>query len=430
VASPQVGTAGGHHLVNGVRSTVLSTVAAGVGSLVRIPLTIAAIGVSGYGALSTICGLFGWVWFIPTGARSAAGAVAVSPAHDQVDPSTVARAVTRSTFRHAAPVVGLLALLVFVLPWHTLVDHDRTMTGPTLGGVLIACIVIAMVSVPGAALLGVYTTRGGFRDQNAAILVGICVTTAMTVAAYAVGLGPAWFTVVWVASLAVPALPVSAWRLRSLAGHRYGRAQDVGTISGSSLWIAAGQQLASGFDLVIISVVLGSRQAAVYGLVSRLLQLALMPVIGALPVLLRSAGHARAAGLPRGRRGARRLTLLVAGLQCAGLVVFVVLGGWACRLLSAGHIAPPTSLLAAAAGWGVTETLRRCLMSASATPHGLRHWRTSNLGFAVPNLILSVILTRSVGVSGPMLGSLIAVGGMVAVAAWRLGPELKVVFGP
>jgi hypothetical protein len=425
----QVGTAGRHHLVSGIQSTVLSSVAAGVGSLVRIPLTIAAIGVPGYGALSTICALFGWVWFIPAGARGAAGAVAVSAGHEHGDPSTLARAVTRTTFRHAASVVGVLALLVFFLPWHTLVDPSHTMTGPTLMLVLFACIAIALASVPGAALLGVYTTRGGFRDQNVAILVGIGVTTAMTAAAYVVGVGPAWFTVIWVASLAVPALPMAAWRLRTMAGPAYTGTRDVGHISGSSLWIAAGQQFASGFDLVIITVVLGSGQAAVYGLVTRLVLLALTPVIGALPVLTRSAGQARAAGLPRARRATRHLTLLVAGLQCAGLAVFVVLGGWACRLLSSGHITAPTSLLVASAGWGVTETLRRCLMSATATTQGLRHWRISNLGFAVPNLVLSVALTRSVGVSGPMLGSLVAVGGMVAVATWRLGPELKVVFG-
>lgn len=425
----QVGTAGRDHLASGIQATVLSSVAAGVGSLVRIPLTIAAIGVPGYGALSTICALFGWVWFIPAGARSAAGAVAVSPTLEHTDPSTVARAVTGSTFRHAAPVVGLLAVLVFILPWHTLVDPDHTMTGPTLVVVLFACIAIGMASVPGAAFLGVDTTRGRFRDQNAAVLVGMCVTTALTAAAYTADVGPAWFTVIWVASLAVPALPVAAWRLRTFAGRAYQGTRDVGSISGSTLWIAAGQQLASGFDLVIISVVLGAREAAVYGLVSRLAQLALTPVFGAIPVLTRSAGQARAAGLPGARRAARHLTLLVAGLQCAGLALFVVLGGWACRLLSSGHITPPASLLVATAGWAVAETLRRCLMSASATPYGLRHWRISNLGFAVPNLVLSVVLTQSVGVSGPVLGSLIAVGGMVAVAAWRLGPELTVVFG-
>jgi hypothetical protein len=222
---------------------------------------------------------------------------------------------------------------------------------------------------------------------------------------------------------------MTLWRPGTVVGHRYARTWDVSRMSGSSLWIAAGQQFASGFDLVIISVVLGSREAAVYGLVSRLALLALTPIIGALPVLTRSAGHARTEGYSRARREARQLTLLVAGLQCAALAAFVVLGGWACRLLSSGHISPPSSLLVATAGWGVAETLRRCLMSASATPHGLRFWRVSNLGFAVPNLVLSVVLTQSLGVSGPMLGSLIAVGAMVGVAVWRLGPELRVVFG-
>jgi O-antigen/teichoic acid export membrane protein len=204
---------------------------------------------------------------------------------------------------------------------------------------------------------------------------------------------------------------------------------DEASISGSSLWIAAGQQLASGFDLVIISVILGSEEAAAYGLVTRLVQFALIPIIGAVPVLTQSAGRARASGLPRARKAARSLTLLVAGTQTAGMVAFVVLGGWASRLLSGGHIAPPTSLLLATAGWGVTETLRRCLMSASATPPGLSHWRRANLGFALPNLALSVLLTEYVGVSGPMLGSLIAVGAMVVVASWSLRPALREALG-
>ena len=429
MASTQVATHGRRHLRDGIQSTVLSSAAAGVGSFVRIPLTIAAIGVPGYGALSTICALFGWVWFIPAGARNAGGAVAVSPDHADAEPSAAARTVTRETFRHSVLVLCLLVVLVLVLPWHTLVDPGHTMSSTVLELVLLASIVIGMASVPGAALLGVYTTRGRFRDQNAAVLIGLAVTTVLAVLAFALGAGPGWFTVIWVASLAVPALPVALWSVRSLTRRDRASTLHVGSMSGSSLWIAAGQQFASGFDLVIISVVLGSQAAASYGLVTRLAQFALIPLIGAVPVLTRSAGHARASGLPRARRAARSLTLLVAATQTAGLVAFVVLGGWASRLLSGGHIVPPTSLLLATAGWGVTETLRRCLMSASATTPGLSHWRRANLGFALPNLALSVLLTKYVGVSGPMLGSLIAVGAMVVVAAWSLRPTLREALG-
>jgi hypothetical protein len=425
----QVATHGRRHLRDGIQSTVLSSAAAGVGSLIRIPLTIAAIGVPGYGALSTICALFGWVWFIPAGARNAGGAMAVSPGHVGAEPATLARTVTRATFRHSVLVLPVLALLVLVLPWHTLVDPGHTMSRTVLELVLFASIVIGMASVPGAALLGVQTTRGRFRDQNLAIVTGIAVTTALAALAYTLGAGPGWFTVVWVASLAVPALPVALWWLRTLTRPGPETIADEASISGSSLWIAAGQQLASGFDLVIISVILGSEEAAAYGLVTRLVQFALIPIIGAVPVLTQSAGRARASGLPRARKAARSLTLLVAGTQTAGMVAFVVLGGWASRLLSGGHIAPPTSLLLATAGWGVTETLRRCLMSASATPPGLSHWRRANLGFALPNLALSVLLTEYVGVSGPMLGSLIAVGAMVVVASWSLRPALREALG-
>ena len=417
------------HLMSGIQSTALSTVAAGVGSVIRIPLTIAAIGVSGYGALSTICALFGWIFFMAAGARNAGAALAVSPGHEDEDPATTASSVARATFRHAAPVLGLLLVLVAVLPWHTLVDPDHTMSRPLLEAVLFASIAIGLVSVPGAALLGVVTTRGRFRDQNLAVIAGIAVTTALAVAAFAVGAGPGWFTLIWVASLAVPALPVALWFPKKASGRRQTLRQDVGNMSGSSLWIAAGQQFSSGFDLVIISVILGSEAAAAYGLVSRIAQLALTPVIGAMPVLTQSAGRARVSGRARSRRAARSLNLLVGSLQCAGIVLFVALGGWACRLLSSGHISPSMSLLLASGGWAVTDTARRCLMSASATSHGLRHWRRANLGFALPNLALSVLLTKFVGVSGPMLASLIAVGAMVVVAAWSLRGELGEAFG-
>jgi hypothetical protein len=303
------------------------------------------------------------------------------------------------------------------------------MSSTVLELVLFASIGIGMVSVPGAALLGVHTTRGRFRDQNLAIVTGISVTTALAALAYALGAAPGWFTVIWVASLAVPALPVALWSVRRLTRAARETTSVAGGISGSSLWISAGQQLASGFDLVIISVILGAESAATYGLVSRLVQVALTPLLGAVPVLTQSAGRARASGLARARGSTRSLTVLVAAGQTAGLVVFVVLGGWVCRLLSGGHITPPTSLLMAAAGWGVTETLRRCLMSASATAQGLSHWRRSNLAFAFPNLALSVLLTQYVGVSGPMLASLVAAGAMVVVAAWCLRPILAEAFG-
>jgi hypothetical protein len=429
MTTTHVAASGRRHLVSGIQSTVLSSVGAGVGSLLRIPLTIAAVGVSGYGALSTICALFGWVWFIPAGARDASAAFAVSPDHEHTEPAGVAGAVARETLRHAALVVALLAVLVLVLPWHTLVDPDSTMSGTTIKLVLFAAIGIGLISVPGAALLGVQTTRGRFRDQNAAILVGVGLTTALAGAGYLLHVDAAWFNVIWIASLAVPALPIVVWHARSLAARPQVVTGDVGSMSGSSLWIAAGQQFATGFDLVIISVVLGSPQAAAYGLVSRLVQLTLAPALGAVPVLTRSAGRARVSGLPQARHTARSLTLVVVVLQCAGLVIFVMVAGWACHLLSGGQISPSNALVVAAAGWGVTETARRCLMSASATRHGLHHWRVSNLVFALPNVLLSVVLTHSVGVSGPMLGSLLASGAMVGVAAWRLRPDLAVVFG-
>ena len=100
--------------MSGIQSTVLSSVMAGVGSVIRIPLTIAAVGVPAYGALSTICALFGWVWFIPAGARNAGAAAAVGADHDDADATEVARSVARETLRHAALVVGLLAVLVLV----------------------------------------------------------------------------------------------------------------------------------------------------------------------------------------------------------------------------------------------------------------------------------------------------------------------------
>jgi hypothetical protein len=429
MATRPVETRGRRHLASGIQSTVLSSAAAGVGSVIRIPLTIAAIGVAGYGALSTICALFGWVWFIAAGARNAGGAVAVSADLEHADATAVARTVARETFRHSALVVGLLALLALVLPWHTLVDPDHTMTRTALEVALFASIAIGLASVPGAALLGVYTTRGRFRDQNVAVVVGVCITTALACAGFALGAGPALFTMIWVAALAVPALPTAIWILKARRQPGHPTTTDIGSISRSGLWIAAGQQFASGFDLVIISVILGSKEAAAYGLVSRLAQLTLTAALGAVPVLTRSAGRARATALPSARKVARSLTLLVAGMQCAGLLVFVVLGGWACRLLSGGLISPPTALLMTAAGWGVVETVRLTLMSASATAPGLRHWRRSNLRFAVPNLALSVILTRYVGVSGPMLGSLIAVGAMVTLAGWSLRDDLREALG-
>lgn len=420
---------GRRHLASGIQSTVLSSAAAGVGSVIRIPLTIAAIGVAGYGALSTICALFGWVWFIAAGARNAGGAVAVSADLERADATAVARTVARETFRHSALGVAVLALLVLVLPWHTLVDPDHTMTRTALEIALFASIAIGLASVPGAALLGAYTTRGRFRDQNSAVVVGVCITTALACAGFALGAGPALFTVIWVAALAVPALPTAVWHLRAWVRPGHPTTTDIGSISRSGLFIAAGQQFASGFDLVIISVILGSEAAAAYGLVSRLVQLTLSAAVGAVPVLTRSAGHARARALPRARSAARSLTALVAGVQCAGLIVFVVLGGWACRLLSGGHISPPTALLLSAAAWGVVETVRLSLIAASATAPGLRLWRSSTLRFAIPNLALSVVLTQYVGVSGPMLGSLIVVGAMVVVTGWRLRDDLREALG-
>lgn len=417
------------HLYNGIQSTAVMTACGAIGSLIRIPLTVSAIGVAGYGVVATICALFGWVAYIAAGARTAAGAAAASTDGQALGSVTIASLVTRSTLRVALPIIGLLALLSVVVPWNHVIDRSGVFSALSIRLVLLGAVALGIAAVWGAAVLGALTTRVRFREQNLATIGGVFAATGLVALACWRSWGPEWFALAWAASLAVPGLPASlgwfASRRRRQEAAARGSAPDTTPISAHSLWIAAGQQFASGFDLVIISALLGSREAAVYGLTTRLIQIALTPVIGASPVIVRYAGLARVAPTAENRAHVRRLLAIVVGGQLACVVAIGAASPWLSQVLGGNGVRPPLLLVLSVIGWACVETVRRAMMAATSTVGGLGRWRVWNLTLALPNVCLSVALTPVIGMSGPMIGSLIASVLMMSMAYLRLGGDVR-----
>jgi O-antigen/teichoic acid export membrane protein len=100
---------------------------------------------------------------------------------------------------------------------------------------------------------------------------------------------------------------------------------------------------------------------------------------------------------------------LVAGLciTISSGAVFVVFGGTMIARWTGGRILPSTILLFALAIWGIVGGVSACVGTFLAAS-SIRFQAISAIAAAAANLLLSIYLTKSIGVSGVVFGSIIA----------------------
>lgn len=435
---PGVARLARHPLARGFYSTGVGLTVSAVGAFIRTPLTVSTLGAASFGVISTILSLCTWLQMSSAVARMAASSTAapLEPSPRGLERATSLTAA--ATWRIFAPIAAVLALVTLLAPVDVAVDPAHHLTTIAVRGALIAGIVVAGLAIWGSARLGVLATVGSFAAQNISFIVSFVVTTAATVLAAVAG-APAWvFAVIWIVSLATPGLLVSPRalvRLRHLRRRRRAReggvadAADARTFASSASWIVLGQQLGTGLDLLIITAVVGSLGSASYGLMWRLLQVLVAPLVGAAPLLTRAAQEARTSGEPMLRRRCRRLVIGCLGIEALCLVLFLALNGWLFDILGAGQIPVSAQLLTAGALWFVFEVARRIVLALTATTHDMRIWRRLSVLTAVPNVVASVLVTLWLGVSGPLFGSCLGIALLVGWALPSVRPGLRAALG-
>ncbi|HSY16201.1 MAG TPA: lipopolysaccharide biosynthesis protein [Jatrophihabitantaceae bacterium] len=192
-------------------------------------------------------------------------------------------------------------------------------------------------------------------------------------------------------------------------------------------------------DSLVVSSVLGASAAAVFTVASRIFVL----VGGTLSLAGQQMWSSLADAIGRGDIAwarSRYRRALVASTSVNGVVclVLVVIGRWLSRFWVGGGLVPPLSLLIVLAIYTVYSTTVIQASYLLAAIEKVKALAIAGMIMAPVNLVLSVLLTRRYGLTGPVLGSIIALAvvltGPVVWLTWRqfaaLGQPVTITGGP
>ncbi len=313
----------------------------------------------------------------------------------------------------AAGVLGVVS--VWILPWQHVLGADDV-SSSDLRITLVAFFVMGAVGI-----LGTVGSRVLAALQRAT-LIRVCDSVAAVVSVALVGVcayvdGPIWtylisifapYSTTWLLQLAYvmvvhPELRVGLSSLDVVAGLRFLREGIAYAV------LSIGWVIAYTLDSVVVAAVLGAADAAIFAIAARLFSL----IYGTLSLAGQQMWPAMSEALARGdlewvRRRFRHSLVVVGGVAAASSVVLVAIGPTFTRLWVGEDLVPPTSLFLALGVWTVYLTMivqySYLLMVAQ------KIWLLALLGVVVgaTNLLVSIILTRDIGLVGPVIGNLVS----------------------
>lgn len=381
-------------------------IAAALLSIITTPLIIASIGREGYGAYSLALSLA--ATYSIAEQSLAAGVRTLAARRANGDRKWLETEILGTGLRASVKVVVFVDIvLVMILTFAISPSHRFGLYG------ILSYVLTFSLAVP----LGVYARylegQGRVTVVQLAYL-GSAIATALSTLALSVLEAP---TILWMMALGIAGLPGGLYlmlRLRcdgiSYASRRVGLSRELR----NEVW-------ASSFPMVIISMMLtisyaidpwiiqhflGLQAAGDYGLHNRIAQVALFGFTATYPVLWKQRVDAEA-GPPRQQRLTRTSGLF--GLSALFVTALVGIASlFLIPYLSAHRITPNAELTL---GFCVLNTLIAFQLPLSArlsTPAGLRFQvRTTSLMAGI-NLVMSLVLTPIVGISGPVWSSALA----------------------
>jgi O-antigen/teichoic acid export membrane protein len=403
----------------------LATVGIGV---LSVAVSVRAIGETGFGVLATISTFAGLLGFADLGIGGGL-MTRLAIAEGQGD-------VRRARSMVSAALWGMIGigLLVMVLglvaarllPWERILGVQGIDSGELRNAVAVFFL-FAGLGIPSA--IGQRMQMGLQRGMaaNAWSLAGV-IASFMVLLVVAAGRAQLWCFVA--ASLGIPVIVAAiqsiwvlherrsrlrpSWRLvnresvRSLAG-----------VSGLFLVVNVAVAVAIQSDAVIVASTLGAGAAAVFAVGLRMFGL----IAGTLARASQQMWTAMAEALASGdiawvRSRFRRMLLGTFAVSIPCSILLVVVGRPLSRIWVGAQLVPPHTLLIAFAIWTVYSlamTQVSFLLNAACVI-GPQIFMAVTMTIA--NLILSLYLTRRIGIAGPLVGSLVshvALSGIPAV---------------
>jgi O-antigen/teichoic acid export membrane protein len=223
---------------------------------------------------------------------------------------------------------------------------------------------------------------------------------------FAISGGPTVVAVVqtvWVMEWAFPDLRPSRLTVRPDLAWSFLRASSFFAIMSLSAVVSYS------IDSLVVSAVLGASTAAVFALAARTFTLVGVTVGVAGLQMWSALSDAITRGDHAWARSRFRHTLLIStGITTFACGLLVIFGRQLTRLWVGGHLVPPLSLLIVLAVYTVYSTTFLQASYLLAAVGRVRTFALFGIGGATTNLVASIWLTHVYGLTGPILGSLVA----------------------
>lgn len=387
--------------------------------LITVPLTLEYLGAERYGMWMTISSLIAMVTFADLGIGN--GLMnRVSGALGRDDHEAVTRYVSSAFFALAGTAIAAGAVFLAawrLVPWSSIFNvvssAARAEAGPAVGALAAVFLVSLPLGVVQRLRLGQQEgfvdslwTAGGSLLALISVIVAIRVRAGLPMLAIAMAGAPLVATVANGSWLFFKQRPWLRPRWRSAS---WPAARDIVSLGGHFLVLQLYASASFGSNNVIIAQVLGAESVAQFAIVMKLFGLIPMAVSFVTMPLWPAYAEAFSRGdLDWAWRTLRRSVRVALTLSAVGSGVLLV----AARPIIdvwVGREFRPDLLLLAAFGSYVTVNAVAAALSAFCNGAGMLKIQVAlGLGSTVANVVISVLLTKAVGVSGVLWGSVIA----------------------
>lgn len=385
--------------------------------LLTVPLTLGYLGPERYGIWTTIASLMAVLSFADLGLGF--GLVnALSKAEGAKDGEVGQQAVSSAFFLLAGVALGLALLLVLtwgVLPWAWLFNSHSDLAGAEVGPAMAVFLGIFLLGLPlSIAIHGHAGLQQSYRNSFYQI-PGSLLTLLALLLAVRLQAGLPWLVLAG-SGVGLLVQLFSAWSLygrqRPDLRPRWSKTSPgvAGSLLGTgSLFflIQVAGTVAYQVDALVLTRILGPESVATYSVVQKLFQQVPLILGFVLTPLWPAYSEARARGDMRWVRSTFRRSLKLAFIVNvpAALILFaaapVLLNAWVGPVLEA-----PKLLLISLSVWAACNTLNGPLAMLLNGLGALRFLAISSVLMAGANLLLSIVLTRALGMAGVVLGSL------------------------
>jgi len=387
--------------------------------VVSMPLTIAYLGTERYGLWLTISSFTAFLSFSDLGIGN--GLLnAIAGANGRDDRLAMRRATSSSILLLAGVSIGLLVLFWAIYPhapWQRVFNVSSAQAIAEAGPALAVFVTCFLINMPFETVHRIQEgLQEGYRSKlwqaggSLASLLAVIVTIR-----YQFGLP--WLV------LSFTGVPIIATILNSVSvyGFRYpwlrpswgfatrSEAKHLANVGFMFLLLQLSMAVAFASDNMVVAQVLGADTVTQFGVPQRLFAMLLMLVSIALSPLWPAYGEALSRNdvIWAKQTLARtiRSSLTIVGPMA---LVLVLLGQWIIQIWIGPSVSPSWLLLAGFGVWVVISSAGSAMAMFLNGAGKVRFQVVTATTMAVANLLLSIFLTRLIGVSGPIWGSVIS----------------------